>query len=572
MRSIRKTIERALIAFVAGCGVSVIAAMPLGCRERLAAPISAEHRSDSPPQRGGVLRLASSQDIRNLDPAGPTDELAVQAEQLIFAGLVDLDDHAHVFPDLADHFAIEDGGRTYRFVLRQGVRMQDGQELTADDVKRSAERALYPTTPDPNASYFSGLVGYSAFVSKKTPHLDGVTVGGRYVVSFLLTEPDPTFLSILAMHTLRPVCRTAGDRYVDTWLPCGAGPFRLMPGDWERGTSLRLVRNDAYFRKGLPYLDAVTWSFNMQPLPQRFRFEAGEIDFLREVTPSDHALFAADPRWRPFTSTEADTNVFGESMNTRMPPFDNVEVRRAVAAAIDREHYRLISPGTMTVLTQLTPPAMPGYDPTAPSQTYDYAAALEHMRLAGLPYDPVTGKGGWPKTIEYPIYDHGLLVFTAQILQQELAKIGLRIEIEVMTWPALMALQERPGGAAISEGGWAMDYPDKSSFYEPLFTTGSIGPESSYNTSFFSNTRFDDLVARAHREFNPDRRASLYREADTILRDEAPWAFTSSSHRFDVRNAYVRGPLLHPVWKVDASRVWLDRAAGALARVLGSLP
>jgi ABC-type transport system substrate-binding protein len=568
MRSIHARPEA--VAWGAGaCAAAALFALPLGCREPLATPIPAAHADDASPRRGGVLHLASSQDIRNLDPAGPTDGLAVQAEQLIFAGLVDLDDRARVVPDLAETWDVRDGGRTYDFVLRPGVVMHDGEELTADDVKRSAERALYPTTPNPNASYFDGIVGYEAFVGGRSEHLDGIVVGGRYVVSFHLTEPDATFLSILAMHTLRPVCRTGTDRFVDTWRPCGAGPFRLPPDGWQRGASLRLVRNDRYFRPGLPYLDGVEWAFNMQPLPQRFRFEGGELDFLRELSQSDQARFAKDPRWRGLGDAEADTSVFGESMNTRMVPFDNVEVRRAVAAAIDRDHYRLLSPASVTVLTQLLPPGMPGYDTDVQGQRYDYPAALEHMKKAGLAYDPVTGRGGWPEPIVYPIYDRGLLVFTAQILQQELAKIGLTIELKLMTWPAFLALQQRPGGAAISQAGWEMDFPDPSSFFEPLFATSSIGPESSYNTSFFSNRHLDDLVARAHRELDPLVRIALYREANGILCDEAPWAFTFSSHRFDLRQPYVRGPLRHPVWRVDPTRSWIDRTAGALERALG---
>ena len=68
-----------------------------------------------------------------------------------------------------------------------------------------------------------------------------------------------------------------------------------MPGGWQRGTSLRLVRHDGYFRPGLPYLDAVEWAFNMQPLTQRFRFEAGELDFLRDMSQADQARFAQRP-------------------------------------------------------------------------------------------------------------------------------------------------------------------------------------------------------------------------------------------------------------------------------------
>jgi ABC-type transport system substrate-binding protein len=545
--------------------VGALAVVSSGCRTPLAAPIPAEHGDDARPRRGGTLRLASFADIRGLDPAGPTEGLANQPIHLLFAGLVDFDDRGRVVPDLALRWETVDGGRVYRFVLRAGVQMHDGTELTADDVKRSVERALHRTTPDPNASYFEGIAGYPAYAADAAEHLDGVVVEGRYVVTFHLWEPDATFLSVLAGPTLRPVCRSAGDRYVDTWQPCGAGPFKLAPGGWRRGTSLRLVRHDGYFRSGLPYLDAVEWAFNMQPLTQRFRFEAGELDFLHEMSQADQARFARDPRWRPFGGSDADTTLYGESMNTTMPPFDNVEVRRAVAAAIDREQYRLLKPAYVTPLDQPIPPDIPGYESDLPGQRYDYAAALDHMRRAGLPYDPATGRGGWPKPIDYVVYDQGLLIYTAQLLQQQLAKIGLRIELRLVSWQTFLTLQHRKGGAAMSPGNWAMDYPDPSSFFEPLFTTGSIGPESTDNTAFYSNAHFDELVARARRELDEPRRAALYREAGAILCDEAPWAFTFSYHFFSLRQPYVRGPLLHPVWYVDPTRVWIDRPGGASA-------
>jgi ABC-type transport system substrate-binding protein len=567
MRSIRAT-PRPGFAWLAGlAGVVTLADLP-GCREPLAAPIAAAHGDDSSPRRGGILRLAATQDLRTLDPAGAADSLGVQAQQLLFAGLVDLDEQSRVVPDLAESWQVDDGGRTYRFVLRSGVTMHDGQELTADDVKRSAERALHPSTPNPNASYFDGIAGYADFLGGRAEHLAGVVVEGRYAVSFHLSAPDATFLSILAMHTLRPVCRTGGDRYVDTWLACGAGPFRLERDGWQRGTSLRLVRHDGYYQPGLPYLDAVEWTFNMQPLPQRFRFESGDLDVLRDMTQADMMRYRADLRWQPLGKAESDTNVFGESMNTRMPPFDNVEVRRAVAAAIDREHYRMLSPGSVSILTRLVPSGLPAYA-GGEGQRYDYAAALEHMRKAGYPFDPATGRGGWPATITYPINDRGLLVYTAQVLQQELAKIGIRIEIRLMTWPALMALQQRPGNVAISPGGWGMDYPDPSSFFEPLFTTGAIGPESTYNSSFYSNPPFDALVARAHRELDTATRVSLYARASAILCDDAPWAFTFSSHKYDLTQPYVRGPLLHPVWGMDPTRTWIDRVSVGLEQALG---
>jgi ABC-type transport system substrate-binding protein len=560
MRSIRTRFD-VLAMGAAGLSGGILAT-PLACRQELAAPLDSARSADAMPRYGGVLHLAHMGDVRNLDPAGPTDGVAQQAQHLLFSGLVDFDEQGRVVPDLAAHWDVEDDGRTYRFALRTGVRMHDEQELTADDIKRSVERALHPSTPNPSASAFENMDGYLPFAAGAADHLSGVVCEGRYVVSFHLREPDKTFLPLMGMLSLRPVCKSAGDRYVDTWAPCGAGPFKLPPGGWQRGTSLRLVRHPSYFREGLPYLDAVEWTFNVTVVAQRFRFEDGALDLLRDMTQADQTRFTSDPRWAPLGAAEADRSVLGESMNTRMAPFDNIEIRRAVAAAIDRAHYQAIKPANMTTITQLLPPGVPGYDPTFQGQHYDYAAALEHMRRAGYPYDPITGVGGWPETIAYPLYDHGILLYTAQVLQQDLAKIGLRIELKLVSYPAFLALQQRPGGAAMSQANWEMDYPDPSSFFD-FFTTPAIALDSSYNTAFYSNRRFDEIVVRARRESAPERRRDLYREANQILCDEAPWAFAYAYHFFDVRQPYVRGFKPHSVWTLDVSRVWLDRPPGS---------
>jgi peptide/nickel transport system substrate-binding protein len=254
-------------------------------------------------------------------------------------------------------------------------------------------------------------------------------------------------------------------------------------------------------------------------------------------------------------------------MNTRMAPFDNIEVRRAVAAAIDREQYRKVGPARERALTQLLPPTVFGYDPAFEGQGYDYQAALEHMRKAGYPYDPATDTGGWPDTIEYVVSEVGLLTYTAQVLQQQLARIGLRIRIKLVSYTTHLALVTMPGRVAMTAFNWEPDYPDASSYFEPLFVTSAIG--SQYNTAFYSNPHLDDIVDRAHHALDPAARKALYREASEILCDEAPWAFTSGYHFTDVRQPYVHGYRAHPVWTMDLAGVWLDRAADAAARVLG---
>jgi len=564
MRSIRTRLD-ACAVLLASAGIG-LAAVPLGCSDGLRAPFAAAH-AGAAPVRGGTLHLAHQADMRNLDPQAQTDAVALFAITLMFDGLVDFDHDGQVVPRLAERWAIEDGGRLYRFVLRTGVVMHDGGELTADDVKRSIERALDRATPSLVRSYFDGIVGFDAYTSGKAEHLDGVVVEGRHVVSIRLKEPDAAFLSIMAIPAARPVCATAGIRYSRSWLPCGAGPFKLEPGGWQRGTSLRVVRHDRYWDPDATYLDAVEWTYLMQPTPQRFRFEDGALDMLINPLFADYARFMGDPRWKTLVVPLAANTIHGEVMNTRMPPFDNAEVRRAVAAAIDRDAY-MVNRENMSPADQLLPRTIPGFDPSWSCGAHDEAAALEHMHRAGYAFDPATGKGGWPQPIPYTTYARSLDEATAQVLQQQLARIGLRLDLRGMSWPAYQAIGERIDGTPMIPWGNQADYPDPSAFFEQ-FTTAMIDPDASNNVAFYSNPTYDALVARARHEMDPAARHELYHRANDILCDEVPWAFTWAQRDVVVQQGYVRGFQPHPIWPFDVRRVWLDRGDQALQHALG---
>ena len=569
MRSTRRKTEPQFGSLLAASLLAV--GFATGCREPLSDPIATAHPGDDSPRRGGVLRLASFGDIRGgLDPATNSDALAAGAVEMMFAGLVDYDESARVVPDLASRYEISDDGLTYRFFLREGVRFHDGEELTADDVRRSIERALHPSTPNPWASSYDMIAGYADYTEKRADHLAGVVVEGRYVVSIRLAEPDARFLPVLALQSLRPVCKSAGDRYSDTWASCGAGPFRLNPGGWEQGRSLTIVRHEGYFRPGLPYLDAVSWTFGMNIVTERFKLEGGDLDATRELSQADVVRFQVDPRWKPLGVAEPERAIQGEAMNTELPPFDNVEVRRAVAAAINRVHYHQVRPTAVTPAYQPIPPSVPGYDPTFQGQKYDYEAALEHMRKAGYPYDPATGKGGYEPTITYYAYRQSFIESSSQLLQQDLAKIGLHIQIKVVSYPTFSALTYRRKTTQMSGQGWTEDYPDPSDFFEPLFKSTAINDEQSYNTGFYANPRLDEILDHARRELDPTLRYALYGEANRIVCDDAPWAFTMNYRFYNVHQAYVHDYRSHPVWSEYLMKTWVDHPARQATIGLGA--
>ncbi|WP_394838381.1 ABC transporter substrate-binding protein [Pendulispora rubella] len=554
MRSIRARISVAVLVGLAGSG----------CGDRLAAPFPAASGEEASPQRGGTLHLASIGDVRTLDPVN-SDELSGRLVRLIFAGLVDTDAASNVVPDLATHWATSPDGLVYTFFLREGVRFHDGEELTAHDVKRSVERSLHPTAPNGFSSFFDNLVGFDEFTTKGAEHLSGVEVVGRYAVAFHLAKPDAAFLPLMTLTSMRPTCKGAGARYSDTWPPCGTGPFKLPPGGWDHGRSLTLVRHEGYFRPGMPHVDSINFVFSMKPNTQRLKFERGELDVVRDLPQADTSRYSSDARWRGFMLREPLVSIQGEAMNTEMPPFDNVEVRRAVACAIQREHYIALKATELTVHTHAVPRSIRGFNPEVPGQKYDLAEALEHMRKAGYPYDPETGRGGYEPHVEYVAYRPGLPEYTGQVLKQDLAKIGIRIDIKVVNFASYSSLTHRRGRVAFSTQGWNQDYPDALDFYESLFTSKQINDEDSSNSAFYKNPVFDEIVENAHRELDPAKRQKLYDRAEAIVRDDAPWAFTYEYNATLVRQPYVRSYHVHPSWGFDAREVWIDRVKNVMA-------
>src|SRR5260221_39204 len=165
-----------------------------GCRG-IAGPIG--QRRDVEPQHGGVLNVADRSDIRNLDPAIVFDAATTPIEQLLYTPLVDYDRQGRLVPLLAERFDLAGDGRRVAFKLREGALFHDGDEVTADDVKRSIERTLDHDTPCPAPSFYSSIVGYEAFhngvkdehgAPSYAAHLDGVVIDGRYALHIDLTE------------------------------------------------------------------------------------------------------------------------------------------------------------------------------------------------------------------------------------------------------------------------------------------------------------------------------------------------------------------------------------------------
>jgi ABC-type transport system substrate-binding protein len=529
--------------------------------------------------------MADYTEVRNLDPAIAFDAASLPLLQLIFAPLVDYDRKGRIAPLLAETFAVSDDGKRISFKLREGALFHDGDEVTADDVKRSFERTLDHETPSPGPSFYSSIVGFEAFHDGTkdehgklvfAPHLDGVVVDGRYALHVDLAEPDATFLPALTLYFMAPVCKSAGSKYAREWgnRACGAGPFRLE--SWKPSREITVVHHQGYFEPGLPYLDRIRRQLLVPGTSQRFKFEDGDLDHIRQFSAVDLLAYLKDPLWKPFGQWEPAKEINAIFLNTQMKPFDNVELRRAFATAIDWHAVTSVKP-EFEVATQILPPAVFGHDATFTGQQHDLAAALQHMKNAGYPFDPETKKGGLPEPVRFvgPA-ESSVTEAIAPMVEQALARIGIRMEIVQVSYPAYLALVSRRGQVQLGFGGWSMDFPDASDFFEPTFSSGSIQNEESQNYSFYSNPELDRLLEKAHRELEPAARRAMYQRCEEIVRDDAPWAIGYRQRWYEIVQPYVHDYVTDAKHTEDVRFVWIDaeerRHAGRRRRdVLASI-
>jgi ABC-type dipeptide/oligopeptide/nickel transport system permease subunit/ABC-type transport system substrate-binding protein len=552
---------------LAGAALLLVA---LATPNELRPPLSAGPDGGEPTP-GGWLHVATFVNIRTLDPALAYDEASQPMTELVFSRLVTWDPDGHIVPDLAREVSTSADGKTVTFVLREGVRFHDGAELRAMDVKRSLERTLHPKSPSPGASLYEGIVGFSEYHGGKSPGLAGVRLLGDYSLAVDLKEPDATFLPVMTLAFAAPVCPSMG-AVADSLAPsepCGAGPFRVESFDPDRG--VRLARHAGYHRPGRPYLDGVDWLTSVKPRTQRYKFEDGELDYVRDLGATDASLYQADPAWAGrgrWVAKKATNAIF---LNTEVAPFDDVAMRRAVAFAVDPSVLQKVS-SDVAPLDRILPESVPGPDRSEPMRRHDREAALAELAKAGYPFDPATGRGGYPRTIEFVTLPDSFDQLAAEVYQQQLAKVGIRVELRLTSWATYQAEASRRHTVAMGRAGWGADFPDPSNFFEPTLSSAAIQEEGSQNFAFFANPAFDDLLARAHRERDRARRMELYAEAERVVRDQAPWVPTYVARTLELWQPYVRGYEAHAVLSQRYTDVWLDRAKPGSPGATGAAP
>jgi peptide/nickel transport system substrate-binding protein len=506
------------------------------------------------PKSGGILRVYH----RDSPGSASIHEGATYSINVPFmpvmSNLVIFDQHKAqnsvdtIVPELAESWAWSGDGKVLTFKLRKDVKWHDGKPFTSADVKCT----------------FDMLMGKSQQKFRQNPRkswydeVNEVTVNGDYEAAFNLKRPQPAMLSLLASGytPVYPCHVSPGDMRTK---PVGTGPFKFV--EFKANESIKLVKNPDYWKKGLPYLDGIEFTIITNRSTAILAFVAGKFDMafptevsiplLKDVkTQAPNAVCVVEP-------INVSTNII---VNSSAPPFDNVDIRRAMALALDRKAFITImfegqadiggtmlpAPAGLWAMPKEMLEKIPGYGPDIHANREE---ARKLMQKAG--YGPDKHLAVKVSTRNIPIYRD-----PAVILIDQLKSIYIDGELDVVDtaqWFPKVARKDYSLGLNLT--GNAVDDPDQS-FYENY----SCGSERNYTN--YCNKEIEKLFDEQSKETNVDKRKKLVWEIDRKLQEDVARPIIFHSRTGSCWQPYVKNITVMTNSSYNGYRyedVWMDK-------------
>ena len=457
------------------------------------------------------ISVALPGDPGNFDPA--TNWLHILAAQQ-FLTLVDWDyNRSEPIPNAAESWTVSEDGRTYTFTLRSGLTWSDGSPVTAADFEYSFRTIVDPDSAAP-ISYRAFVIENASAVNagEQPPSALGVHAVDDLTLTITLAEPATWFLSSLSSmgHSVPRQAREAhGTDWVKPENIVVNGPYKLVEAVAE--DRYVLERNDGYFDAGSVDIPRITFFVVKDASTQLAMYEAGELDFIDSIPPGELDRVSADDVLGPEYYNGPRFIVYYYFFNMAKPPFNQVLVRKAFAAALDKGTVtgRITRGGEVPAGT-MTPPGSTGH--------------VANEAGIGIPYDPEQAKA-WLAQAGYPDGE-GLpeieLGYNASQLHQNIAQaiqkmwqdtLGATVSLRGVEGRAY-SVNAAQGAHDVWRMGWGMDYPDAHNIHMELFHS-SVGQPAT-----FKNPEYDRIIEEAAVESDLATRQQLYRIAERILVQE----------------------------------------------------
>ena len=515
-------------------------------------------------QAGGVVRVDSADQLDSLDPAVANTLPSWTIMYATCAGLFNYPDRpapagSRPEPEIAATLPVRSAdGKNYTFTIRRGFRFSppSNAAVTAQTFKFAIERALSPKiTYGPARNFAGDIVGVEAYEAGKAKHISGVRARGN-TLTVQLTHASPDILSRLALPHFCAVppgtpIEARGVNHVPS-----AGPYYVA--SYTPGQGAVLKRNPNYHGSRPHALDEIDYSVGIGAAQIVKEIEAGTADFaVVDYLPSgQHASLAARYGYGSPAARAGGQRYFVNSLlglehldlNTSRPLFANANLRKAVNYALDRRAIARASGPLATPTDQYLQPVIPGFrDTHVYPLTRDLAQA---RRLA-------RGHGG--HAVLYACATPACRE-VAQLIQTELAPIGISVEIKAMSGYALFnraGIRGEPFDMALDV--WYPVYPDPSDVLNYLFDGRSIRAIANSNHSYFDDPVYNRKLAAAARLTGPGRYTAYQALETDLLRNAAPSAPLLNWQESEFFSARIGCQVFQPIYQIDLAALCLKR-------------
>jgi peptide/nickel transport system substrate-binding protein len=448
----------------------------------------------------GVLRFSLGGEVSLLNPILSTDSVSSAVESAIFSGMVTFNEQLEPVPDLAQSWSVSRDGKRWTFKLRKDVKWHDGVPFTADDVVFTFNSILNPKV---------NSVRRSDYIIDGKPIV--FTAVDKYTVLASLPKPFAPFLihaamSVIPKHLLqgKDINTAAFNRK-----PVGTGPFSFK--EWQTGDHITVARNPDYYL-GKPLLKEINYRIIPDENSSLVALEAGEIDEAG-IPPKDYTRMKAVKGIKVY---ETDVLLYVYlGLNIANPKFADKRVRQALAYATDRKQLvGLIFRGLATPAYAPSAPLSWAYSDAVPKYEYSLDKArklLKEARAENLEFTILVNQGNKEREK------------AAVILQQQYKKIGVKVNIRVMEWSAILKIVNAAKDPKDFEAiimGWSLGLdPDAYSIWH-----SSQYPKG-FNFIKYNNPDVDRLLEEGRTTIDRAKRKAVYAKLWKTIADDQPYVF-----------------------------------------------
>ncbi|WP_018884677.1 ABC transporter substrate-binding protein [Paenibacillus massiliensis] len=468
------------------------------------------------PGRSNTVVVGMPGEPQTFNPDARPDDYFYAPAQNIYSRLIKLNNNQEIIPDLARSWTVSKDGKEITFELQEGVVWHDGQPFTSQDVKFTLDSIMEQKG--------AAVDNLSSLQSVRTPD--------PHTAILTLKHPDATFLGYLAWYAtfIMPEHIYQGEQWDSGTRisPIGTGPFKFK--EYTPGVKLILERNEQYFGQ-IPSVDRLVFSIMPDPNTMVQAFYNGELD-----------IFGTDPPITEVTRMEerGDINITKKVFpsryylvfNTAKPPFDQPEVRQAIAYALNNEEIvnKAMKGQGQASSSFLSPVYAWALSERYKLPEYDPAKAHRMLEQAGLKPD---AEGNY-LTISFKLFQDGTFSDMAMVIKDQLQQAGIHVQIEVKEYAAWQeeVVQGRNYDMSML-GGY--QGPDVGAIANRVSTSGSN------NIMGYSNAKLDEALQQAALLTAPTARKVHYEEVQRILSDDMPIYPVSEWISMNPVHEYVKG-------------------------------